>query len=117
MIEKPPKHLRPATKAWFSSVLAEYQLEPHDIRLLILAAESWDRCCEARELLSAHGLTFIDRYGSPRARPEAAIESQSRIAFARLCRELDLDVDPPAQGKRPPALPSNMIAKQAATFA
>jgi putative hemolysin len=107
MIEKPPKHLRPATKAWFSSVFDEYSLEPHHVRLLTLAAESWDRCCEAREALAAYGLTFIDRYGSPRARPEAAIESQSRIAFARLCRELDLDVDPPAQGKRPPALQSN----------
>jgi phage terminase small subunit len=107
MIEKPPKHLRPTTKAWFSSVLAEYSLEPHHVRLLTLSAESWDRCCESREALAEHGLTFIDRYGSPRARPEAAIESQSRIAFARLCRELDLDVDPPVQGKRPPALPSN----------
>jgi hypothetical protein len=38
MIEKPPKHLRPATKAWFSSVLGEYQLESHHIRLLTLAA-------------------------------------------------------------------------------
>jgi phage terminase small subunit len=100
MIEKPPKHLRPATKAWFSSVLTEYSLEPHHVRLLTLAAESWDRCCESREALAKHGLTFIDRYGSPRARPEAAIESQSRIAFARLCRELDLDVDAPPQGKR-----------------
>jgi len=49
MIEKPPKHLRAATKAWFGSVLAEYSLEPHHVRLLTLAAESWDRCCEARE--------------------------------------------------------------------
>jgi phage terminase small subunit len=107
MLEKPPKHLRPATKAWFSSVLTEYSLEPHHVRLLTLAAESWDRCCESREALAEHGLTFIDRYGSPRARPEASIESQSRIAFARLCRELDLDVDPPSSGKRPPALQSN----------
>jgi phage terminase small subunit len=61
MIEKPPKHLRPATKEWFSGVLAEYQLEPHHIRLLTLAAESWDRCCESREALAAHGLTFTDR--------------------------------------------------------
>ena len=61
MIEKPPKHLRPTTKAWFSSVLAEYSLEPHHVRLLTLAAESWDRCCESREALAEHGLTFIDR--------------------------------------------------------
>jgi hypothetical protein len=53
MIENPPKHLRPATKAWFSRVLDEYSLEPHHVRLLTLAAESWDRCCEAREALVA----------------------------------------------------------------
>ena len=51
MIEKPPKHLRPATKAWFSSVLGEYQLKSHHIRLLTLAANPRDRCCEAREAL------------------------------------------------------------------
>jgi hypothetical protein len=82
-------------------------LFPNGRTLLIATPDGWDRCCEARELLSEHGLTFLDRYGSPRARPSAAIESQSRIAFARLCRELDLDVDPPVQGKRPPALRSN----------
>jgi phage terminase small subunit len=107
MIVKPPKHLQPATKAWFESVCADYQLEPHHVRLLTLAAESWDRCCQAREALAENGLTFLDRYGSPRARPEAAIESQSRIAFARLCRELDLDTDAPPDGKRPPPLHSN----------
>jgi phage terminase small subunit len=107
MIAKPPTHLRPATKAWFASVCTDYDLEPHHVRLLTLAAESWDRCCEAREALAKHGLTFVDRYGSPRARPEAAIESQSRIAFCRLCRELDLDTEATPDSKRPPALHSN----------
>ena len=103
----PPKHLRPATKAWFSSVLAEYQLEPHHVRLLTHDSEAWDRCSEAREALAKHGLTYTDRSGSPRARPEAAVERDRRTAFARLLRELDLDVDPPATGKRPPPLGSN----------
>jgi hypothetical protein len=84
-------------------VVADFELDSHHLRLLTLACESWDRGQEAREALSEHGLTFIDRYGSPRARPEVAIESSSSIAFARILRELSLDVDPPPES-RPPAL-------------
>lgn len=35
------------------------------------------------------------------------VEALSRLAFARLIRELDLDVDPPSTGRRPPGLRSN----------
>jgi hypothetical protein len=73
---KPPAHLRPTTKKWFSQIVADFELESHHLHLLTLAAEAWDRCCEAREALAEHGLTFADRHGSPRARPEAGIESQ-----------------------------------------
>jgi phage terminase small subunit len=104
---KAPKHLVAATRTWFDKVLADYALEPHHVRLLTLAAESWDRCNQAREALEKHGLTFDDRFGAPHARPEVAIERDSRLAFARLVRELDLDVDAPAEGNRPPALRSN----------
>jgi phage terminase small subunit len=101
---KPPPHLRPATRDWFASVLANYELEPHHLRLLTLAAEAWDRCEQAREAIAEHGAVFNDRFGSPRARPEIAIERDSRIAFARLVRELSLDVEPPSEASRPPAL-------------
>jgi phage terminase small subunit len=68
-----------------------------------MAAESWDRCTEAREILKREGLTFDDRFGQPKARPEVAIERDSRIAFARLLRELSLDVSSPEEN-RPPAI-------------
>ena len=100
----PPKHLRPSTKQWWSSVVAEFELEPHHIRLLTLAAESWDRCVQAREALEQQGLTFTDKHGQPKARPEVVIERDSRIAFARLLRELALDVDPLASESRPPLI-------------
>jgi phage terminase small subunit len=103
MIIKPPTHLRPDTRKWFSRVLVDFELDEHHVRLLTLACESFDRAQLAREALDKHGLTFIDRYGSPRARPEAAIESQNKIAFCRILRELSLDVEPPPD-TRPPAL-------------
>jgi phage terminase small subunit len=102
---RPPAHLRPSTQEWFASVTADYMLEPHHVRLLTLAAEAWDRACQAREALAEHGLTFIDRFGCPHARPEAAVVRDSRTAFASLMRELDLDVEPPDVGRRPLAIP------------
>lgn len=101
-----PEHLRPATRKWWRSVVSAYVLEDHHIRLLTLAAESWDRCQQAREALVG-GLTFDDRFDCPHAKPEVAIERDSRLAFARLLRELDLDIEPPAGPHRPPGLRSN----------
>jgi phage terminase small subunit len=88
-------------------VVAEFRLEQHHVRLLTLAAEAWDRGQEAREALTKEGLTFVDRFGQPHARPEVAIERDARIAFARLLRELALDVDPPADDARPPRIVGN----------
>ncbi len=100
---KPPEHLKPATKEWFAAVIKDYKLQDHHIRLLSLAGEAWDRGQQAREGIEANGLTFVDRFGAPHARPEIAIERDSRIAFARMLRELCLDLEPPAEN-RPPAI-------------
>src|ERR1700727_2770643 len=96
---KPPKHLRASTALWWSEILTEHDLDSHHIRLLTKACESWDRSEQAREGLLKHGLTFNDRFGSPHARPECAIERDSRLAFARLVREIGLDVSPPSDAR------------------
>jgi phage terminase small subunit len=102
-----PRYLQPPTRRWWRRVIEAWQLEEHHIRLLTLASEAWDRCQQAREVLAVQGLTFEDvKLNRPCARPEVAIERDSRLAFARLLRELDLDIEPPAS-KRPPALRSN----------
>lgn len=59
----------------------------------------------ARAVLDAEGAVFLDRYNQPKARPEVAIERDSRVLFARLVRELDLDFH--GASDRPPALLSN----------
>lgn len=99
-----PKHLKPATAAWFSQVAADFDLEPHHLRLLTLAAEAWDRATEAREVLAAEGTYFRDRFDQPRAHPAVATERDSRVAFARLLREINLDAAPLPETPRPPRL-------------
>ena len=100
-------HLSEDAAGWWQSVQREFSLEPHHIRLLTLACEAWDRGQGAREILDAEGLIYEDRFGAPKARPEVAIERDSRIAFARLLRELDLDLDSPTEPPRAPSIPSN----------
>ena len=99
---RPPKHLSKAAKIWWKSVVNQYELQSHHLKLLTLAAESWDRCVEARNGIAEHGLTFTDRHGCRKPSPEVAIERDSRIAFARLVRELGIDVMEPDDPPRPP---------------
>lgn len=97
---KVPKHLRKPTQNWVKSVLSEYDLDEHHMKLLTAAAESWDRICAAREIIDGQGLTFLDRFGQPKARPEVAIERDNKVVFARLLRELALDADAPTEAPR-----------------
>jgi phage terminase small subunit len=105
-VQKSPKHLRAATSHWWAEVVGEYELDSHHIRLLTKACEAFDRSEQAREARLKHGLTFNDRFGSPHARPECAIERDSRLAFARLVREIGLEVSPPSES-RPNGLRAN----------
>src|SRR3954447_1015673 len=46
-------------------------------------------------------MTYLDRFKQPRGRPEIAIERDSRLRFARLLRELALDVSDPDDFRSP----------------
>ena len=103
----PPSHLKAATKKWWHEVVESYEMEGHHIRLLTKAAEAWDRAEQARLALEkAKSLTYLDRFGAPRKRPEVGIERDSMIAFARMIRELGLD-NADAAAPRPPVLARN----------
>ena len=104
---EPPAHLTEQTRVWWRSVVREYALEGHHLKLLQAACEAWDRLQQARELLLRDGLVVEGREGGVRPHPAVAIERDSRIGFSRLVRELDLDTEPPAAPRRPPGLPSN----------
>jgi phage terminase small subunit len=98
-----PEYLEATTQEWFLSVMANYQMEPHHVRLLTAACECWDRMQAAREAIREHGLTMTDpKTGVVRARPEINIERDSKIVFMKLLRELNLSETPP--DSRPPKL-------------
>jgi phage terminase small subunit len=98
---KPPKHLSLVMRRWWDSVNQDYNLEDHHRLLLTKACEAYDRAEGARETIAKLGTTFEDRFKQPCARPEIAIERDSRLAFARLVRELNLE-EPPPEARRPP---------------
>jgi phage terminase small subunit len=81
-----PSHLAPLTRQWWDKVVADFDFDEHHLRVLEAACVAWDRHEAARSALATHGLTFEDRYGNPRARPEVAIERDARIGFIRAVR-------------------------------
>ena len=91
----PPSHLRPETREWCSNVDRDYALEDHHRRLLVLAAEAWDRAGEARETIEHDGAYYVDRFGQPKTHPALNIERDCRLAFARLVKALELDASEP----------------------
>lgn len=95
-----PTHLSAPSRRWIKQILADFDLESFHFRLLVKAAEAWDRSEQAREQIAADGITVPDRYGVLKAHPAVAIERDSRLAFARLLRELALDAAAP--DSRPP---------------
>jgi P27 family predicted phage terminase small subunit len=98
---EPPAHLSDEAQSWWRKVTADFVLEAHHLKLLQAACEGWDRCQQAREVIDKEGVTFNDKHGQPRAHPAVAIERDSRIGFARLLRELALDVEPPKESRPP----------------
>ncbi len=100
MTLKAPAHLKAATKAWWLSVVTEYELRDHHRMLLTLAAEAYDRTAGKRVRSCSRTASSAVRT-SARAHPCIAIERDSRLAFARLVAQLTLDEadQPPIDAK------------------
>jgi P27 family predicted phage terminase small subunit len=96
-----PKHLKPVTRAWFDQICREYELESQHLRILQMAAESWDCYESARDDINKHGSTIKNKFGDVKPLPAVALMQNSRLAFLRCVRELNLDIAPPSDGPRP----------------
>ena len=99
---RPPLHLGDTGKGFWKKIVAEYEFEPHHLEILGLAAKCLDRIASARELLDSEGVVVRDRFNCPKPHPAVAVELQNKTIFARLIRELGLDLADP--GSRPPRI-------------
>jgi hypothetical protein len=103
-----PPHISKKMRAWIHELLAEWEFSADNFKVLILAAEAHDRYNKARIVLSKKGVSYTDRFGAPRCRPEVAVERDSRLAFLRCIRALNLEYDEPEEeplAKRPYTTP------------
>jgi phage terminase small subunit len=99
--KKAPNFLKTEGRKFWRGVLSEYEItETHDLKLLAEASSCADRIFEARAEIEKSGPYFIDRWKQPKPHPAHAIENANKILFARLLRELNLDVQMPES--RPP---------------
>lgn len=94
-----PRHLTASARAFWRSVVGEYELEVHHLAILQAACEARDRLAEARAAIERDGPYVEGRFGM-KAHPALAIERDSRTAMLRALRELGLDLEAPIS--RPP---------------
>lgn len=92
-------------RAFWSATLSEHAIDAHRLGTLQAACEAWDRGQQARRALASVGLSYTDDKRMVRARPEVAIERDSRTAYLRALRELNIDTEPPkSKGLEPAGL-------------
>ena len=89
-VRKAPQHLSLPAQRLYRTVLKSFDLQEHEVALLIMACESWDRAEQARQRLAEDGITVPDRNGKPVAHPCVAMERDSKLVFAKCIKELGL---------------------------
>lgn len=101
-MRKPPSHLSPAARRWWTQMQREYQIsDAGGLSLLAAAADAWERCREARELLAKDGVVTTDRFGQMQPHPAVRIEHASRAQLLQALKQLNLDLEPVKTPGRP----------------
>ena len=99
-----PVFLAETGRTFWQRIVGEFDLDSAALQLLAVACKQLDRIAESRALLAKETMVYVDRFGQPREHPAVSIERNASVVFARLVRELALDVEPPVDS-RPPRRP------------
>ena len=87
-------HLSKSSRKFFLKIMNQFELEDHHLEILSKACECIDRINEARLRIDKDGPYFKDRFSQLKPHPALKTEEQNKVIFARLIRELGLDVEP-----------------------
>jgi hypothetical protein len=90
-----PGHLSRKAREWVEVILKDYDLEPHQVEILIQAGATWDRIEKSRKQIEKDGAYIRGHLGCLKSHPALADERNGRVVFARLLRELNLEVEGP----------------------
>jgi phage terminase small subunit len=97
-----PQHLKKPGRQFYKKVLADFDLEEaHDLERLSLACECLDKIDDARQAVKDAGPFFTDRFGQPKEHPGQKTVRDNCVLFARLIRELCLDIEQPEEARPP----------------
>ena len=94
--------LSETSQQFYDKLAGEYDFESHQFELLRLACEALDRASQAEEVINREGITYDDRFGTPRTRPEVRVKVEAENAFRMLIKQLNLDEDESRPVGRPP---------------
>lgn len=62
--------------------------EPHELEVLRIAAEAYDRYQQAKREIDRDGATVLDRFNQRKPHPAHVVERDSRSAFLMALRQL-----------------------------
>lgn len=88
-----PKHLSRAAKELWQTIVGDYDLESHQLEILRLLCETLDRLELCRKQLKRDGMFSVNRFGETRPHCALKEERENKVLFARLSRELNLDIE------------------------
>lgn len=87
-LPRPPRHLSADSRAWWRDVVRSTDLGPVQLMWLEVACESFESFAKCAEILRREGLTYTDRFGTPRPRPEVRLLTGYYRSFVHAAREL-----------------------------
>lgn len=85
-----PTRTGPSGRKLWRGVLAEWELEPHEVSLLAEAVRTVDTLDELQAAVDRDGAVVKDRFGADRAHPALVEARQLRVTYARLLAALRL---------------------------
>jgi len=81
-----PAGLSTAMKRWWQEVVGAHELEPHRLRLLHLACQTWDRFDQARQIIAACKFSQSDNFPPLGGAPGSAAGRPARRARIKIYR-------------------------------